>query len=281
MPRLIPTAVFAFSVTMILIICWGYNFLAIAERLGVETDGLGFGDWGDSFGAFNAVFSAATLVGVLVTVKLQMELMRDQRASIGKEEFERIYFQIFSLIQTLKSKLRFEGRPELPKNSLPFSRVAANIKVMYGPPEETITTYHGDDAIKYAYTAIVQAFRSMRKDNDEYSWNDKIIFNILNRTMSERRHIEFSPYFRAIYTLLKRTDRCRFLNQEDKDDYSRLLRSQMSGHEAALLGLNGLLPASKDLKYYIVKYRMLKYCTPGPVGTYLKTKYPPEAFAGS
>ena len=67
------------------------------------------------------------------------------------------------------------------------------------------------------------------------------------------------PYFRLIYTILKRIDSDKELTPEEKVQYGNLLRGQLGSPEVALISLNGLTKASKDLSMYLRRYRVPKY----------------------
>lgn len=67
------------------------------------------------------------------------------------------------------------------------------------------------------------------------------------------------PYFRIIYSMLRRISEASFLNDEEKIAYGNLLRSQLTSTELFVIGVNGLAHVSGDLRGYLEEFRMFKY----------------------
>ncbi|OYU18668.1 MAG: hypothetical protein CFE34_09445 [Rhodobacteraceae bacterium PARR1] len=264
----IPTIVFLASIVIILCFWWADQALHLGAWMGLEVDKVTIGDWGDSFSALNTAFSGLALLGLGATVYQQLKFSERQRIEVGKAEFERLFFQMFSLIRELRGELRFSNRSTVRDfPTIPFSAVDSS------ESKEKL----GVDAIKSAYYSITRAIDAPELQKKKRPLEVERVYNaVVNR----RFEAEFSPYFRAIYSLLRSIDTSRHLTQEDRLYYSRLLRSQMTSHEVILLGLNGLSKNSKDLEKYIVKYRMLKYSADGVVKLKLRQRYPQETFSG-
>lgn len=260
------------SALIIVIICawWGSSILTLGAWLGLRVEGSGIGDWGDSFSGLNAGFSGLAVLGVGATLYLQMQLSKGQAIANGKAEFERIFFQLFQLIRQLRDELTFD--PALSKTSTLGQSLVS---------QKAVSPDHkrGVAAIKLAYHEIDKRMSRINFDATAET-NKKAVAKIYNVVVNRRHEPEFSPYFRVIYSLLRRIDTSRYLTEEERLDYSRLLRSQMTSQEVALLGLNALSPQSRDLKEYIIKYRMLKYAQAGSIRDRLRQIYPSSTFEG-
>ncbi|MGR3814412.1 MAG: putative phage abortive infection protein [Cognatishimia activa] len=267
MPRSLSTFIVFAIFVFIFCLWWGDIVVEVGRAFGVTEEAVSLGDWGDAFAPLNTLFSGLAFLGVAATVILQSSTSKRTQIEVGKSEFERTFFQVFGLIRELRSELRFvqKGRPGLSLHGGASK---------FEPNSEK----QGIEAIKAAYRETDKAIRDRHSSN---GWVDKAMLGkIYNISVNRRHEAEFGPYFRAIYTLLKRIDLCPYLNQAEKLDYSRLLRSQMTSHEAALLGLNGLSPNAKDLMNYLEKYRMLKYSQNGEIRDNLEAIYPKETFQG-
>lgn len=255
----------------VLIAClwWGDQISSFAVSRGFDNGGISLGDWGDSFSALNTLFSGLAFVGLGATVFLQIHTVRHQQQESSRAEFERIYFQIFSLIRDLRKELVYN----------PASISANTVVGTYGTklPSPRIVKKTGSEALKVAYNDI-ETYISKSTFGLNFSKNQLI--RLYDHNVAKNHEGEFSPYFRAVYSLLRRVDRAKFLDEDEKLEYSRLLRSQMTGFEAAILGINGLTDYSKDLSDYIIRFRMLKYCPKGKIRTLLEKCYPPETFLG-
>lgn len=273
----------ALCVCVLLIICigWGFEYARISGVLGLGLDGLSIGDWGDSFSALNAVFSGAALIGLGATIYLQLQFAQRQIADNGKAEFERVFFQLLKLIRELRSDLVFTERSSGLRSeySREIDRIYPKVSGSYGVGPDTkpkIST--GTDAIYSAFRVVTNKIDKRLVAGDQIS--EKQLAQIYNVTVNRYHEAEFGPYFRSIYSLLKRIDSSRYLSETEKLDYSRLLRSQMTSHEAILLGLNSIAPHSKDLKHYVESYRMLKYSASGRIREELSRHFGSEVFKG-
>lgn len=266
MPKLIPTLTLLAIITIISCLWWADSAIKVGYYFGVTEKRISLGDWGDAFAPLNTLFSGLAFLSVAATVRLQATFNKRSTLQSGKAEFERTYFQIFSLIRELRSELCYSKAtpsPAILTNSTKMQRIYKQ--------------YHGLDAIKTAYHDVD---RRVEKEVQNGPITAERIAKIYNVIVNRRNEAEFSPYYRAVYSLLKRIDVCPFLDETDKLDYSRLLRSQITSHEAVLIGLNGVSPHSKDLKLYLEKYRMLKYAHEGATKSELRKLYHPETFRG-
>lgn len=259
-----PTLIFGFAIVFVICGAWGAHILDLGRYIGLDLNGTSIGDWGDSFSALNTFFSGAAFVGIAATIFLQVNASKRSIVDSGKEEFERVFFQMFSLIRQLRKDIEFE-RPKKSRDA-PSSTVGAEAVAIFHSPREI-----GAAALKAAYHDV----RSLvvRPDAPD-------LLRAYNIVVNRRSESEFSPYFRVVYSLLNRIDKNKFISSEDKLEYSRLLRSQMTSYEACILGMNGLTAESKDLRHYIIKFRMLKYSKEGEIRDALGREYPEEAFLG-
>ena len=261
-----------FSVIFLALLCviWGSEIGRLIPLLGLE-ESVSLGDWGDSYGAINAFVSSLALLGIGLTVKAQHQTNLRQEKESNRTEFERRFFTIFGLIRELRKELEFS------KLAQPYSPIASNsvstVSKVTPQSSRKVVPLKGAEALKQVYTTID---KSVKKSNLIKTPQD--LKRVYDFHVNRKHEGEFGPYFRMIYTILREIDREQHITEEEKIKMSRLVRSQMSSHEAIILGMNGLTEQSRDLKNYIEKYRMLKYSKDGDIKEILKTTYEECAF---
>jgi hypothetical protein len=73
------------------------------------------GQWGDSFGVFNALMSAFGFIAILGTLLLQSLSLRDQRKQTHLDRFDTTFFQMLELLRDIRKEVSFipstTGRP--------------------------------------------------------------------------------------------------------------------------------------------------------------------------
>jgi hypothetical protein len=67
---------------------------------------------------------------------------------------------------------------------------------------------------------------------------------------------ELSHYLRSLYRIIKYVDQSK-LSKKEKEDYIKILRSQLSNYEIMILAYNGLYSYGKKFKILIEKYELL------------------------
>lgn len=218
-------------------------------------------EWGDSFGALNALFAAVAAAGVLITFRQQADELKRQQRRITMQnrrleiaEFEASYFQLLKLSQDLRSSATFrndnlvgssgEGREA-------FEVAAAYMINLLG----TFSLPHGAGNFRQWLASVYE------KDVHPYGANS------------------LEPYFRVLYTILRRLYEFEALNSKEKARYGNLLRSQLSSAEVSLIAANALTDASNDFSDYVIEFRLLKYLPEDRFKHSLRTVYPEQAFA--
>lgn len=220
------------------------------------------GTWGNSFGAFNALFGALGFAAVLGTLLIQGRAIRHQQEDQHRQRFESSYFELLHLFREARNAIKFKHTPgyNLAKKVKPLARMS---------------TYEGQDAFRAAMLEV----RHWIQDADLPADSDR---NALGNVYRARIHIRYEsklgPYFRLMYTILQRISSDPVLSPQEKARYGNLLRSQITSHEAAMAGLNGLVPVSKDFSRLVIEFRLLKYLPNGTMRRTLERHYPVEAF---
>lgn len=222
--------------------------------------------WGDSFGGLNALFSAAAFVAVLTTIRMQSKELKRQQREIEEQsnrlerselnarlqQFEATFFQLFELCRELREKVIFVDDDH----------------------EERV----GQQAFDYACTDLKFRLSSVLAPQQT---SDQIAARI-GPTYEKHVHIKaelsLGPYFRTLYTILRRISENGDLSEQDKARYGNLVRSNLSSPEVALISANALTPAANDLKRYLIEFRILKYLPEDNFKDLLRAVYPAETF---
>lgn len=206
------------------------------------------GQWGDSFGAFTALMSALGTIGVVWTLLLQQRSIREQAADLHRQRFESTFFQLLALLKESKSQIKFAHSDKYLKGKYPSMSVAGLNKLKKS---------------SYDITALIQA----RTEVHWWITETRKLGPMLPKTLGDifvdrvfkRFSGRFGAYYRLIYSILKRIDKDKVLNENEKIEYSKLIRAQLTTDEVHLLALNGMAPISGDFHDLISRYRMLKY----------------------
>lgn len=239
------------------------------------------GAWGDTFGPFTAAISTIGTVLVLMTLAAQRKAVSDQAKDLHKQRFEGSFFELIKLLRDLRVDLRYRYSPDYNKARVEArARTSSSAKTLTPTMNRIIAanskrTFIGKDAIT---AALVDArhFINLATIEDTTKYSVGIIYT---KHIQPRAEPTFSPFFRIVYTILDRLRRDTILSENDKNDYARLLRSQLSSHELSLIAINACAVIAKDFDVLLTEFKMLKYHPPSKLDRRLRKAYPDEAFA--
>ncbi|MER9459685.1 putative phage abortive infection protein [Mesorhizobium sp. M0387] len=270
---------FVLRVAIGALIVWFVWFFhpSLAERMMVHWNGEKVGQWGDSFGALNALMSTLAFAAVLYTLRLQQRQIDDTQRDQHIQRFESSYFELLRLFREARAAIRFDYSSDYRQSKRSvnspgrnFIRVGGSINVAPGVQRQ------GDEAFR----AAMIEFRFWMQEGGVVSQSNKTqLIDIYIKRVHDRYEGQFGPYFRLMYTILQRISEDDKLSEQEKARYGNLLRSQISSYEAAIAGFNGLSPISKDFSKLITQFRLLKYLPIGTTRRVLERHYPPEAFS--
>lgn len=184
------------------------------------------GVFGDSFGALNTLFSGLAFAGIIISIFLQSqelketrEELRGQKEALEKQNFEETFFQLLRLHNEIVSSLTFE-----------YEKGRGIFKNLY---------------------------RQFRITNQKF--NDKTPNNI-NETFlifHEDYHQYIGHYFRNIYQILKYI---KSSDVKNKKSYSNFLRAQLSSDELTILFYNCISDiGSEKFKPLLEEFEFLEH----------------------
>lgn len=226
------------------------------------------GQWGDSFGAFNALISAIGSAAVLATLWLQQKALKDQAKDLHLQRFDATFFETLRLFEDARRRVKFQY-------SLKYRKALNASAGRLQTPESLKLAVLGVDAIIRARKEL-EWWLGVEKARPETLKGAELF----NEKIFHRFHGRWGSYYRNLFQIMERIHSDKFLSNEDRIRYSRILRAQLSYDEVVLMGFNGLNPYSGDLRKYIEIFRMLKYCDSSNLTKdTLQYHYKPEAFS--
>lgn len=231
--------------------------------------------WGDAFGAFNALVSALGFAAVLITLVMQSRSVKDQANDLHKQRFESTYFELLRLLADARERISFEHSSEYNARMLPdFMKESPSLPMLAGVQIEKAEHIGGHHAIRAALRELrfwLAPKRNARLGRDGLK-------KIYEEKIHKSNEFGFGPYFRLIYTILNRLREDKILTDVEKASYGNLLRSQLTSEEISLLAVNALAPFAKDLETLIIEFRMLKYVPESSLKRRLRAVYGELAF---
>ena len=221
------------------------------------------GQFGDKFGAVNALFSGLAFAGLIFTIILQKNELALQRKelSLTHEELKGQKEQLEEQNKTLKIQ-RFENT--FFNMLSQFQEVVSGITYTLDFGEKT-KVYKGREL-------FYEGFENLEvKNRQESSFDENSRFDSL-RECIEKEGLQgyasvemptyFDHYFRLLYRILKfveKTDLIGKNNDKEKYVYTSMIRAMLSRYELVWLYYNGLsVYGNKKLKPLIEKFCMLK-----------------------
>lgn len=242
------------------------------------------GQMGDSYGIFNALFSGLAFLGVLITLYKQS---RDNRKHTVVEQ----YYQMLDVQQKVLDEINVaqvrkvkqgepiavaEGRKAFLEFKIQMKYLVKAIKEM---SERNGFKFSDIDIADIAYAVFFYGSSKswkpfMMEYLKDYPDTERLVDAIIARLDSEKRFILYRPnqnylsvYFRNMYNAIKLIDNCGLISSEEKKDYVKILRAQLSNAELYILFFNIISRFGKKWvdNDYVTKYQLIqnlpsKYC---------------------
>lgn len=218
------------------------------------------GQFGDSFGFINTLFSGSAFISLVITIYLQQQDMKNSKKEIEKQNFENTFFKMLELYNNVAKDLILERPKEYTGDCSPAGMeefLYINYKIKEKQLFRGEKDFKGKEVIAELlkiYTFYIKVF--YKEIVNKYS--NKVDYRIV---LYEDFHKEFeniiSHYFETIYQIL------RFINNshiENKEDYANLFKAQFSKSELELLFYYGTSKiAKKSSTVFFIKYEFFEY----------------------
>ncbi len=259
-----------------------------------------FGLMGDSYGIFNALFSALAFFGVLITIYLQS---RDSRKRTVVER----YYQMLDVQQKVIEEINVSqvrrakqgDNFSISKGRKAFLEFRIQLKYLLKAIKEVQKKNGFDlsdvDVADIAYAVFFYGSSNawkpfMMEYLKDYPDTERLADAIITRLDSEKNYILYRPnqnylsvYFRNMYNAIKLVDNSSLFSEEEKMNYVKILRAQLSNAELYILFFNLISRFGKKWidNNYVAKYQLIqnlpsKYCD----GYYPKDYFPDIKFEG-
>lgn len=244
----------------VVVVLWGANFWYGEFHL---KDKVIAGQFGDMFGAVNALFSGLAFSGVCYAILLQRNEIRisrkeieytksildeqkihleKQNQSINKQSFEDTFFKMLNLMTEITASIQMDNSPYRSEHVL-----------------------FGKDAIG-ELIRVIKSHSSITEDNVMRNYEAQYLQN-QNR---------IGHYFRILYNIFSFIDSSDI---ENKKFYAKILRAQLSNAEVALLFFNCLTDRGRNFKVFVEKYGLFKNVSNDDIVDYaLKEQFSASAF---
>ena len=220
------------------------------------------GQFGDQFGAVNALFSGLAFAGLIFTIILQKKELALQREELTetRAELKGQKEQLEEQNKTLKIQ-RFENTFFQMLNQ--FQEIVNNISYSYIDISNERHTAKGRDAFFDSFEVAIHKTNLL--DWNPAHINHKYVGmrDIIKSLGNEGYYESFTPtyfdhYFRFLYRILKFVETSPLVTDYDEEyKYTCMLRAMLSRYELVWLYYNGLSYGKEKLKPLIERYAML------------------------
>lgn len=222
------------------------------------------GQFGDLFGAVNALFSGLAFAGLIITIRQQHKDLQLQRQAINQskkdvnqqnetmkiERFENTFFKMLEVQQSIVNDLyATDSHTEWVKQDAPNGRSAKEIL--------TKDEYRGRNLFYYVFVLcnhklanqIFSYDTSASGLSEVIKFRGKACFDdYMTTTM-------FDHYFRHLYSILKFISLNEWLGEEKQYQYATFVRATLSRYELVMLYYNGFF--HPKMKKMIERYCLL------------------------
>lgn len=269
------------NITIRRIICWSvigvfvvwastfilYFFISKSEERG---------QFGDMFGAVNALFSGLAFAGLIITLILQRqelglqreeleqtrEELKNQRAEFEKENetlkyqrFENLFYNMLNLQQEIVTGLRFDYEEEEPisyTNTPEFSIHRDSRRVKH--------SVVGREVFRFTFEEVDLGLSARDSFGNRIQHEGYRLFLNKNGYVSYDKTwipTRFDHYFRHLYKIIQFVDSQEF-SFDEAYKYTSMLRGTLSRYELVWIYYNALNPSFDKFKKLIEKYCLLK-----------------------
>ena len=221
--------------------------------------GLNKGQFGDMFGAVNALFAGLAFAGVIWAIILQKEELGLQRKELTetRAEIHEQSEQLKSQAQTLQ-KQNFESS---------FFQLLGFYNEIVNSVQGHTGQYPGREYFAHLLSALRRKYRKKVEECECNSSEKEIL-----KATYEKFFTVFYPnvgyYFRYLYNVIKFVDQSDFLFVDqseplkvlkEKKFYTDLIRAQLSSNELGLLFFYCLSDQEVEFKDLVEKFALLEY----------------------
>lgn len=224
------------------------------------------GEFGDQFGAVNALFSGLAFAGLIYTIYVQrieikqtQEEMREQNETFALQRFESSFFSMLSQHNEMVRNLAYSPTSD---NSLRGRDI-----IRYFVHKSGCLSNNGGLLNKICTTIRIHLIEGENQKLEQINSHYDDVYN--------KRPNFFGIYYRSLYRIFIFIDNSSI---ENKNMYADIIRSQLSDDEILMLLVNGLSKKGEKFKTYIEKYSLLDNLPENEDIEVIKSLYSPSAY---
>ena len=231
----------------VIIFLWGMSIIVLCwlfPDIGMR------GQFGDTFGAVNALFAGLAFAGIIFAIILQKKELELQRQELKetRDEIRGQKEQLQAQDQTLQ-KQNFE--------SSFFQLLSFHNEIVNSLLAQELTSQKKVEG-RMCFRIFFQVLSLHYKSYTNTSGQIKDDIDVLKKFLL-RGQPSIDYYFGHLYNTVKFVDQHKFIKEfEDKKSYTNLLRAQLSKNELGLLFYNCLSDRGAKFKCLVEKYALLE-----------------------
>ena len=210
------------------------------------------GQFGDSFGILNSMFSGFAFISLVITIYLQQKEMKDAKEEILKQNFENTFFKMIDLFNNVIKDLDFKCNVSIDyAGAFTISRYFNKIGKIELKHENNINL-KGKDVIPQLLNLFLLYNNIINDKTNNHDY-------IMGRYEDVYKEFEsnIGHYFEVIYQILKFIDE---YNLDNKQNYSNLFRAQFSKAELSLLFYHSTSEIAKGkITPLLIKYEFFEH----------------------
>lgn len=222
------------------------------------------GQFGDLFGAVNALFSGLAFAGLIITIRQQHKDLEYQRQAIDQskkdinqqnetikiERFENTFFNMIEVQQSIVNDLyAADSHPEKVKEEAPNSHELITKEIL------TKDEYRGRNLFYYVFILCKHEIDNPFFPDKTLAYGLYKIIELRGKTYFDdfMTTTMFDHYFRHLYTILKFIEENNWLGEAKQYQYATFVRATLSRYELVMLYYNGFFHPK-------MKKMMERYC---------------------
>jgi len=203
---------------------------AVPEAALVDSTQAVRGQYGDSFGALNTLFTGLAFAGVAFTVYLQIASERNREKERKQSEFEGRLFHFTDSLRSLISHMDVKNQAD--------------------------ESSRAKDCFKGILMDVMRIAHDIHPGEDRPA---KVVVEAYEAVYS-RYQDDLGPYFRILYHIFRFIDKADI---EEKEEYADFVRAELSSGELCLLEINGLTKRGAKFKRLMEVYNIAKHAPRG------------------
>lgn len=221
------------------------------------------GQFGDKFGAVNALFSGLAFAGIILTIYFQRKDLVATHASMRSERFDNTFFQLLRLQSEIALRVSIKGKTgkeAFEALNLATKQIDPDFAVFQALQKisrervrqiidaRSVMPEHFPELEPSDIANLREALSTGVRSLENYLDPDPNMHKAKIRAAYERvclEHLDdFAHYFRTVYHTLRYLDESNLIEDEDRKTYSRFLRAQLSDDELVAIFYNSICEIS-------------------------------------